>query len=69
MKKILAVILCLVFTWGACALWCFAEALAESTDTNAQLFDALAVICLFGGLCCSCWYNDERKNAKRKIDY
>lgn len=66
MKKILAILLCIVFTWGACALWNWAEVLAEATDTNAQLFDAFAVICLFAGLICSCWFNEIRKDEKAK---
>ena len=47
-------------------MWNWAEALAEATDTNAQLFDAFAVICLFAGLICSCLYNEARKDEKAK---
>jgi len=63
MKKILAIILCMIFTWGACVLWNWSEAWAEATDTNPQLFDAFAAIALFAGLACSCWFNEERKKA------
>lgn len=66
MKKILAILLCIIFTWGACALWNWAEVWAEATDTNAQLFDAFAALSLFAALACSCWFNEERKNGKRK---
>ena len=67
-KKILAIVLCFVFTWGACVLWNWAEVWAEATDTNAQLFDAFAAICLFAGLACSCLYFDEKKNEKAEIE-
>ena len=63
-KKILAVVLCVVFTWGACAFWAFAPALADATRTGTTLWDCLAVVSLFAGLCCSCIYNDERKKGR-----
>ena len=61
MRKIIAVVSCVLCTLGACALWNYAEILANKLDTNEQFFDFAAIILLFTALCCSCIYNDERK--------
>ena len=68
MKKFIAIILCMVFAWGSLALWNWAEILAEATDTNAQLFDFFAALCFIVALCCSCWFNETRKNEKAEIE-
>lgn len=68
MKKIIAIILCMVFAWGSLALWNWAEILAEATDTNAQLFDFFAALCFIVSMCCSCWFNETRKNEKAEIE-
>lgn len=64
MKKILPILCCIFFAWGGLALWNWAESLAEITDTNAQLFDSLAAICLVIALSCSCWYQDIKNNER-----
>ena len=61
MKKIIAVVACILCTLVACIVWNYAEVLADATDTNAQLFDCGAVILLFTALCCSVFYHDEKK--------
>ena len=61
MKKIIAVAGCVLCTFSACVVWNLAEYLADTTDTNAQLFDAIAVILLFTAMCCSVFYYDQKK--------
>ena len=67
MKKILALALCIIFAWGAVALWNFAEPLGELTDTNAQLFDFFSAIALFSSLICASWYTQLKDVAKYHI--
>ena len=69
MKKVISVVLFIVFTWGAIAVWNWADVLAETTQTNAQLFDAIASFLLLLAIVFTCVFNDEQKksrNAKRK---
>lgn len=61
MKKIIAVVCCVLFTLGACTVWNYAEVWAKATDTNASLFDCIAVILLFSAMCCSVFYYDQKK--------
>ena len=61
MKKIIAIIACILCTLGACIVWNEAEVWATATDTNAQLFDCIAVLLLFTALCCSVFYYDQKK--------
>ena len=67
MKKILALALCVIFAWGAIALWNWAEAFGKLTDTNAQLFDFFAAIALFSSIICAAWYNDLKNRPKVHI--
>jgi hypothetical protein len=67
MKKILTLALCVIFGWGAVALWNFAEPLGELTDTNAQLFDFFAAIALFSSLICASLYTEMKDVAKYHV--
>ena len=60
-KRIISVIACILFTIASCVVWNLAEVWAEATDTNAQLFDCIAVILLFTAMCCSVFYYDQKK--------
>ena len=68
MKKIIALALCVVFAWGAVALWNWAEPFGELTDTNAQLFDFFAAIAIFVSMGCATWYTQLKKNGKAKAN-
>ena len=66
MKKLLPILFCIFFAWSGLAIWNWAESLAEITDTNAQLFDAIAALLIVAALSCSCWYHDIKKYEKSK---
>lgn len=64
MKKIIALVACVLLTFASCVVWNMAEIWGKATDTNAQLFDAIAVILLFSALCCSVFYYDKKNEQK-----
>jgi len=63
-KKIIALVSCVLLTFAACVVWNMAPEWGKATDTNVQLFDAIAVILLFTALCCSVFYYDKKNEQK-----
>ena len=61
MKRIISVVACILLTLTSCVVWDMAEVWATRFDTNAQLFDCIAVILLFTALCCAVFYYDEKQ--------
>ena len=66
MKLFISFAFCVIFAWGALALWNWAEVLAKMTDTNAQLFDFLAVLSLVVSMGFATWCNQLRGDGKEK---
>lgn len=66
MKKFISFALCVIFAWGALALWNWAEVLAKMTGTNAQLFDFLAVLSLVVSMCCATWCNQLKCDGTKR---
>lgn len=64
-KKIIALVSCVLLTFAACVVWNMAPEWGKVTDTNAQLFDAIAVILLFAAICCSVFYYDKKNEKNR----
>jgi hypothetical protein len=61
-KKLISIVLCVVFTFGCVLTWDQADTLAKRFNTSATPYEMAAVVLLFAALCCSVVFNEERKN-------
>lgn len=65
-KKLISIVLCVVFTFGAVLTWDQADVLAERFHTSDNLYEGIATVLIFAALCCSVVFNEERKNTANR---